>query len=39
MMMTRKDNKKAGEGDGENLQTILSDVLNSEDFADVVPET
>lgn len=39
MMMTRKDNKKAGEGDGENLQSILSDVLNSEDFADVVPET
>lgn len=39
MMMTRKDNKNAGEGDGENLQTILSDVLNSEDFADVVPET
>ena len=39
MMMTRKDNKKAGEGDGENLQTILADVLNSEDFADVVPET
>ena len=39
MMMTRKDNKKAGEGDGENLQTILADVLKSEDFDDVVPET
>ncbi len=38
MMMTRKDNKKAGEADGENLQTILADVLNSDDFADVVPE-
>ena len=38
MMMTRKDNKKSGENDGNNLQAMLVDVINSEDFQDVVPE-
>lgn len=35
MMMTRKDNKKAGDDEGDNLQDILSGVLNSDEFRDV----
>ena len=35
MMMTRKDNKKAGDADEDSLQDILTNVLNSDEFRDV----
>ena len=38
MMMTRKDNRKAGEDDSNNLQDILNGVLNSDEFKDVTDQ-
>lgn len=38
MMMTRKDNKKAGETEDNNLQSILDNVLNSDEFKDVTEQ-